>query len=132
MCTRFYTTRTRGVAVVEMALVMPLLLLLVFGLIEYALAFHALHNMTNAAREGARQMAVRGGTSSQAQAAALAELSNINATFTVTTSQAPSADGTGTDVTVHVSVPWSQVSLTIPGIATAQTLNSEVTMRQEQ
>jgi len=44
----------RGVATLEMALVLPLLLLLVIGGIDYGWKFYILHNMNVAARDGAR------------------------------------------------------------------------------
>ncbi|MHB0875764.1 MAG: TadE family protein [Anaerolineae bacterium] len=47
-----------GQSLVEMALVLPLLLLLVFGIIEFGRVFNAYIIVTNAAREGARCGAV--------------------------------------------------------------------------
>ena len=44
----------RGAAAVEFAFVLPVLLLLVLGLIEFSLLFNAQISVTNAAREGAR------------------------------------------------------------------------------
>ena len=44
----------RGAAVVEFALVLPLLLLLVFMLIDATRAFYTLNSLVSAAREGAR------------------------------------------------------------------------------
>jgi hypothetical protein len=41
-----------------MALVLPLLLLLLFGTVQYGVMFFAYNNMNNAAREGARAFAV--------------------------------------------------------------------------
>jgi Flp pilus assembly protein TadG len=55
--------REEGAAAVEFALVVSLLVLLVFGLMEYGLAFWQVQNLRAAAREGARVAAV-GGTSS--------------------------------------------------------------------
>ncbi len=47
-------TRDRGAAAVEFALVLPLLLLLVFGIIDFGRAYMAQISLTQAAREGAR------------------------------------------------------------------------------
>ena len=44
----------RGVAAVEFALILPLLLALTFGLIEFGLFMYNQQVLTNAAREGAR------------------------------------------------------------------------------
>ncbi|MHC5073526.1 MAG: TadE/TadG family type IV pilus assembly protein [Planctomycetota bacterium] len=51
-------TRYRGITFVETALVLPLVLLLVFALMEYGWAFYKMHLISNAARVGAR-IAVR-------------------------------------------------------------------------
>jgi len=47
-------SRQHGQAVVEFALVLPVVLLLLFGAIEFGRAYLRLHVLTNAAREGAR------------------------------------------------------------------------------
>ncbi len=52
---------TRGQALVELALILPVLLLLVFGIIEFGRVFHGYLVVTQAAREGAR-VGVVGGT----------------------------------------------------------------------
>jgi Flp pilus assembly pilin Flp len=49
-----------GAAAVEFALVVGLLAVLVFGLLEYGLAFWQVQNLRSATREGARVAAVRG------------------------------------------------------------------------
>lgn len=49
-----------GAAAVELALVLPLLSLLLFGIIQFGLAFHRQQGMEAAAREGARIAAVGG------------------------------------------------------------------------
>lgn len=46
--------RRRGAAVVEFAVVAPLLLTIVFGIIEYGYVFMVQQTLTNAAREGCR------------------------------------------------------------------------------
>lgn len=44
----------RGVAAVEFAILLPLLVTLLFGLIQFGIAFNSKIQATNAAREGAR------------------------------------------------------------------------------
>ncbi len=44
----------RGTAIVEMAIVLPLLLLLLFGIIEFGHLLFVRHNMINAATQGTR------------------------------------------------------------------------------
>jgi Flp pilus assembly protein TadG len=50
------TTRSQsGTAMLETAIVLPLLLLLLFGIFEFGLAFARMQALTNAAREAARE-----------------------------------------------------------------------------
>jgi len=48
----------RGAAAVEFALILPVLILLIVGMLEFSRAYNAQLSLTNAAREGARVMAV--------------------------------------------------------------------------
>ncbi len=54
METKALKSRFTGAAIVEMAVVLPLLFLLVFGIIQYGWLFLKIQQMTNAARSGAR------------------------------------------------------------------------------
>lgn len=112
---------------VEMAIVLPLFLLMIMGGLEYALQFHVRQVMTNSARNAARQLAVQNGTVASAKALAISELTGINANFTVTATDAPST--TNRDVVVYISVPRSDISLGLLG--TDGVIDVEVTMRKE-
>jgi Flp pilus assembly protein TadG len=48
----------RGAAAVEFAILLPLLLMLVLGTIEFGRAYNAQITLTNAARDGVRVMAI--------------------------------------------------------------------------
>jgi Flp pilus assembly protein TadG len=64
-------TPDRGAAAVEFALVLPLLLLILFGIIDFGRALNAQITLTQAAREGARLAALgQPGVVSRTQAAA--------------------------------------------------------------
>ena len=52
--TRRLKRRTRGMAMVEMVFVLPLLILLVFAIAEFGLMFSRWLTLSNAVREGAR------------------------------------------------------------------------------
>jgi len=60
MSVRSKVRQEDGAAAVEFALVVGLLAILVFGLLEYGLAFWQVQNLRSATREGARVAAVRG------------------------------------------------------------------------
>ncbi len=51
---RGFRRQTRAAAMVEFAIVAPLLFILIFGIIDFGRAFFLLNNLTNAARDGAR------------------------------------------------------------------------------
>ena len=50
--------KDRGAAMVEFAIIAPLLFLLVFGIIEFGRAYNAQNTLTHAAREGVREYAI--------------------------------------------------------------------------
>lgn len=55
----------RGASLVEFAFLAPLLVLLVFGIIEFGWKFGQLNDVRHAVREGARYAAVNGGTNDE-------------------------------------------------------------------
>jgi Flp pilus assembly protein TadG len=79
------SSNQRGQAVIEMALTLPLLLLVVFGIIDFGFMFQRYEVVTNAAREGARLGVLQssaGYTATEAQNRALDYMraSGLNAT----------------------------------------------------
>ena len=94
--------RDRGATAVEFALLLPVLLLLVFGIIDLGRALNAQITLTQAAREGARLAALsQANVVSRTQAAATG-LSGV----TVTVTACPSGGATA-DATVQVSYPFT-------------------------
>ena len=65
------TRGERGQAVIEMALTLPLLLLIVFGIFDFGFMFQRYEVVTNAAREGARVGVLPGYSTTDAQNRAL-------------------------------------------------------------
>jgi Flp pilus assembly protein TadG len=55
---RLLRRNEKGAAIVEFALVVPLLLLLLWGIVDIGRAFYTLNNLASAVREGARTAAV--------------------------------------------------------------------------
>ncbi len=109
----------RGVAVVELALVMPIFLLLVFGIIEFGYMFFVHQGLINAARVGARtatlpideddRMAlVIARTEAALRAGQLEQFMSPNGNLTITYVQEGSPSNAHI---VTVSVPYSDVSL---------------------
>jgi Flp pilus assembly protein TadG len=103
----------RGAAAVEFAILLPLLLMLVLGTIEFGRAYNAQITLTNAARDGVRYMAIVKDPSGAKTAAANAA-SSISTTIP-TTDVTLSTDvcTTGTQVTLTIKYNLS----TLTGIA---------------
>lgn len=101
--------RDHGSVAVEFALVVPALLLIVFGLIDFGRALNAQISLTGAARDGAR-LAALGYSNGQVQtrvAAAAPSLSSV--TVTVAQSCPPGAGPTA-DAQVDVSYSFSFIT----------------------
>ena len=58
MRSRTFFRNEEGAAVVEFALVMPILALIIFGIIDFGRAFYTVNNIISAVREGARYGAI--------------------------------------------------------------------------
>lgn len=86
-------TRDRGASAVEFALVLPMLLLVVFGIIDFGRLLNAQISLTEAAREGARANALSSSASSRVDLAT----SNLGPAGTVTTTVNSSCAVVGTD-----------------------------------
>ena len=112
----------RGAAAVEFALVLPILVLILFGVIEFGGVYNAQLMVTGAAREGAREMAV-GGDLADAEAAAVSAVVVAGAdALDVTVSPATCAAGSDVTVTVVYDRPfltgWFGATLELTGLAT--------------
>ncbi|MHB0960815.1 MAG: TadE/TadG family type IV pilus assembly protein [Pirellulaceae bacterium] len=131
----------RGVAAVELAIVLPILLLALVGIIEFGRAVMVQQIITNAAREGARRAIIPGAKSSTALSLVNTYLDNtsvhdaggrvvrvedINGT-TLLVENAP----TKSPIVVLVSVPYDQVSFGLGIFLGGTTLSARVTMRKE-
>jgi Flp pilus assembly protein TadG len=80
-----------GVVSVELALVLPFLLLLIFGIIQFGRAYNAKVELTGAVREGARALALNTG---DPVALTVSAAPGLDATrITVTTSPTPCTAG---------------------------------------
>lgn len=102
--------KDRGAVAVEMALLLPVLVLIVLGIMEFGRAYNAQVTLTNAAREGVRVMAITNVQSDARTAATNAlttlRVSSTNPTFTFTTSPtttSPAVCAAGRQVTMTIS-----------------------------
>jgi Flp pilus assembly protein TadG len=104
-----------GQAVIELALTLPLLLVVVMGIFDFGLMFQHYEVVTNAAREGARVGVLPNYTTADAQARAQQYLSSgglsaSSATINAAVSASPSFGSppkTVNQVTVTVAYPYT-------------------------
>src|SRR5258708_32314244 len=106
-------TRCRGAATVEFAIVAPVFLIMITGIMELGRAIVVQQLLTNASREGARIGGYDTTTSTSTVTTAVnSYLSNvgISGATTVVTPNPPSLASDGQSVTVMVSIPFTNVS----------------------
>lgn len=83
--------RERGSVAVELALVLPLLVTLVFGIVEYGRYYNATITLTHAARESVRRVALSSG---DPVAAGIAAASGMSVSVSASGACTPGADAT--------------------------------------
>lgn len=101
--TRIGRSEDGGAAMVEFAILMPVLFLLVFGIIEFGRAYNAQNTLTHAAREGVREYAIT-------QDPAKGETAAINAASTLDSNQivvTTTACNPGQPTTLDLEYPFS-------------------------
>lgn len=134
--------RRSGNALLDLTFVLPILLALTFGAVEYGYALYVKHALQGAAREGARTAILAGATASQVQAAVdnamqVAGFPQAKYTRPATISPANWATSTaGTTVTVEVRATWNLVGVQVlppilGGIEPTKELKSATSMRKE-
>jgi Flp pilus assembly protein TadG len=106
-----YKRRERGTASVELAVVLPVILTLLFGIIEFGWLFMINQTLTTAAREGCRTAVVPGAADDEITAkvssymtAAGLSTSEYQLTITHATTEDPTE-------TVTITVPYGNISL---------------------
>jgi Flp pilus assembly protein TadG len=137
----------RGAVTVEMALVLPIFTMLVFGIIEFGRGFMIMQLVTNAAREGCRRAIIDGSTNTDVTSyiqsfmntSGNVPTSATTVTITVTPAAGNPANPTSNLascqsrdlVTVKVEIPFSAVQLITAKYLAGKTLKGEAAMRHE-
>ncbi len=135
--TRHVRHNQHGYATVEFALALPVLLLVLFGAVEFGLAFHSQQILTDASREGARAgiiMATPRPSASQIQTVVRDYLTAVGwdankATITVT----GAGGASGSNLTVRVDYPstFTVLHKLAPGVPATITQHSTTVMKLE-
>lgn len=130
----------RGSAAVEFAIVIPVLLLLVLGTVEFGRVLFLQNSITNAARVGARTMAIEASAANpnavsdaktQTVSAAAVAPALTTGQVAVSTSNGTSncvvpANGTAVYVTVTIAYPVTQITGFLPVFPTALSAKASV------
>ncbi len=128
-----------GTSVVEMTIVLPLLLVLVFAIGDFGIAYTRWNSLTNAVREGARMGVVFRSpcdevtvtTNIENTIADFAESSGLDGPSIVTT-VAGSCGGTGSQLTVTSTAPYDYIAMAaLAGFAPTLNLEARTVMRNE-
>lgn len=123
--------KNQGQAVVELALVLPILLLILFGIFEFGRIFNADLVITNASREGARKAAV-GGSDSEVASTVNSAIGLLDAASLVVTVTPSGSRTSGEQVSVQVDY---SVDIIVPVISSIVPnpfpLSSKTVMRIE-
>lgn len=130
-------SRYRGAAIVEAAVVFPLIFLLTFGVIEYGWLFLKAQQITNAARHGAR-IGIRADATSQqvldAVSVLMTDAGMQNSGYyppTITPADVSSLSA-GDPLEVRITVPCENIALiNIPLLPEPNNLSATVTMAKE-
>ena len=127
----------RGIALIELAIVLPLLLAITFGVMEYGWMFLKASQIANAARQGARvgarpdaNTATVNAAIASAMTAAGIPAGAYSGGVTLTPAN-PATLASGEQFKVRISVPYANIDLGLPLIPTPTNLTSEVTMARE-
>ena len=104
--------RDEGVASVELALILPVLMLLVIGAIRFGIAFNAKIEMTGAAREAARYVIAHQGAANL-PASALAAAQGASPGLNLTSSEVVIANTTSGGSVCATTAPFGEIRVTI-------------------
>ena len=131
---RICRKKRRGAAAVEFALIAPLFMLMVLGMIEVGRAIMVQQIITNASREGARRAVLDGATDTEVRTFVNTYLNNASLpSANVGFPQGlPQNAEFGEPVEVEVQIPFNQVSwLPGPMYLGGQNLTASTVMRRE-
>ncbi len=121
----------RGVAAVEFALAIPIILLVLSGIIQFGFVLFLQSHVADVARETARRVAVGEFEQAEAEQFAQDSLLNWGVNYLVVVDLPDPNDPNDTDVDVQISLPMSQAALIdLLGLFQSGTLTAAVTARE--
>ena len=136
----------RGAVMIEMALVLPLFVTLMLGIVEFSQSMMVSQLLTNAAREGGRRGGLPGSTNAEIADSVrgfLEQTTNVNPESIIVKISIEAAEGNGDpddqvenatrrdEVSVRVEVPFVELSYLTPLFLGDTVLVGESVMRRE-
>ena len=122
-------TGDEGAAAVEMALILPILLLLLFGVVDFGRAYNAQLTLTHAARESVRVRAL-GGTAMEVQDRAVLAAVGLPGVTASPPPAEPALCQFGNPTSVIVTAPFTFITPFIADLAPGlSSLSAEGVMR---
>lgn len=140
MLNRAENNRRYGAAALELALMLPIFLLLLVGILEFGRVVMLHQVLTNGTREAARQAIIKGTTDSSIIAAVNAYLDSASVSSSgreikiLNSSGQPTtvaAVGSHQLITVFVSIPFNENSFGMTDWFLGQNMTTQVSMRRE-
>lgn len=126
-CGRKFMRNDKGSVAVEFVLILPIVLIILMGVMQFGAVLYTKSEMINTARETARRMAVAELSTADAVTLAKNILNDPGTRFTVT------ATAVAPDVTVLITIPMDDAALGLvfPVDFSGETLSAQVVMRAE-
>ena len=120
----------KGQSIVEFALVLPILVMLLFGIIDFGRIFHTYLAIDHASREAARTASI-GENDATIVSTAVASASSIQLTAGQVAVSPGGTKSSGSDVTVTITYPVSFLTPVVSNLTGPITLSSSTVMRME-
>ncbi|MFD1020639.1 TadE/TadG family type IV pilus assembly protein [Thalassobacillus hwangdonensis] len=119
-----------GQSLVELALILPILLIILFGIVDFGRLFHAYLTIDHAGREAARAASVQNDDSTIIAKARASTAGLDSDQLTVTLSPGGSRPS-GSEVTITLSYQIGFITPLVSSLASPLTLTDTTTMRVE-
>jgi len=123
--------RRRGTEVIEVALLLPIMLVLIFGMIQASFYFYLKHVSEGAAREGVRNGVIAGNTAASAEAAIRAAMGTLPVNNIQWPLGTPENVAAGSPLAVVVSTNTSNFKLPFWQLINTPTIDGQATMQKE-
>ena len=100
-----FCSDVRGVVAIEFAVIMPLVIAVLFAIIQYGMIFNTRQSMVHAARVAVRSYAIGESSSAEAQQMAIDLLDNSSLNYEIDLTD------DGTDATIDIVLPMSEAAI---------------------